>query len=100
MFQKTTDLEVIREQPRRFTWGKVVAVDVIGPYTIVCFVPNNAKPEDDFSYHVYVDGKDTSCSAGSLEAALLLAIGLRRLGPNEGRHMASAACRVLGVPSQ
>lgn len=89
---KTTDLEKVRKYPHRFTWGRVVQVLDLGPYSFV----EHAR-DDGVSYAVYVDGKDTHTSAGTLDGAILIAIARKRLEANEARYMAMGAAKLLGV---
>jgi hypothetical protein len=108
MIKYSTDLNVIRNSPHLFTWGKVVAFHDVGPYTIVEYkreiqtqpqraLHTSTSYEGVSTFHVYVEGNSTSSSETSLDNALLLAIGLRNCGINEGRHMALAASRCLGT---
>lgn len=88
MLDKTTDLEAVRKDRYRFTWGYASEIYDVGPYTIV-----EAKEH----FHVYVDGKNTGVSALTLDGALILAIAHKHLEKNEARYMAMAAAKVLGV---
>lgn len=90
---RTTDLEVIRQFPNRFTWGKVIKIHNIGPYTFVEHVDSAGK----IHFSVYVDGKSTNTSTYTLDGALIVAIGRKNLECNEGRWMAQAAAKLLGV---
>lgn len=75
----TTDLETIRTNPERFTWGKVEAIVDCAYYTFVQF-----ETEERTLVHVYVDGKDTCRSAGSLEEAFVVAVAYRNGHRNDG----------------
>lgn len=100
MEQKTTDLKAIIENPRLFTWGKVVQVYTISRYTLVEYKPQDSKPGDHWGtqFQVYVDGKDQSMNEVSLERALVLAISLGSIeSRSEGPAMARAACKVLSL---
>ena len=78
--ERTTDLEVIRERPRLFTWGTILHVHDIGSYTIVEYKDNkDGKP----LFHVYVDNKSTNTSTTTLEGALVYAIAYKHLEINE-----------------
>lgn len=90
----TTDLEIIRNHPRRFTWGKIVKIHNIGPYTIVEYTDKSTKA---YHFHIYVDGKCTGTSTLTLDGALLSAIGRSNLEVNEARWMAMAAAKLLNV---
>lgn len=90
----TTDLEIIRKSPRRFTWGKIDKIHDIGPYTIVEYTDKSTKCP---TFHVYVDGKCTGTSTTTFDGALLIAIGRKNLEANEARWMSIAAGKLLGV---
>ena len=91
--ETTTDLEVIRTNPKRYTWGRVVKIHDIGVYTFVEY-----ERAGETSFGIYVDGRCLSYSAGTLERAMVLAIS-RKFNPevNTARHMAYAAYRVLNL---
>jgi hypothetical protein len=94
--QKTTDLNVIRERPNRFCWGKVTKIHDIGRYTLVEYMDNDGNIEPVF--HVYVDGADCSSGAESFDKGLILAIAIGNLGHGSSAHaMANAACKVLDL---
>lgn len=100
----TTDLEEVRKRPTRFAWGKVIGIHAIGRYTFVEYFGRayeNGRPtgEDEIkpSFHVYVDGKSTSHSAGSLESALVHAIALGKLEANHANHMTTACLKILEI---
>lgn len=87
----TTDLEVIQAEPFRFTWGEVITIERIGVYTIVEYYPwqvegasvHTGEPNrDERSYFGYIDGKSTSQSWESLDAALAGLIARRHEGLN------------------
>jgi hypothetical protein len=89
----TTDLTVIRKTPNLFTWGKVVSIHDLGPYTFLEYTDRDG----DTNFHVYVEGKSMSSSTSTLEGAMILAIAKKNLALNEDHHMAMAAMKVLGV---
>lgn len=95
--ERTTDLEVIRKHKGSFTWGPILGIHDIGPYTIVEFEP---RTRGGVSFHVYVDGKCTNNSTATLEGALLLAMARKHLEPNEARFMAMGACKLLGIKGE
>lgn len=103
--ESTTSLEIIRHSPRRFTWGRVIAIHDVGRYTIVEFEPTptegrviDVKPKT--SYYVYVDGKDRRASTHSIEGAMLLAISRANFSdPGTGDLMVQAAAKLLDVRS-
>lgn len=75
---------------RNFVWGRVNNTHKIGPYFIIEFHPRKSKDGmvlhavdlDVTQFHPYVDGKDTSRSYHSLDAALAGAIAYRHEGAN------------------
>lgn len=90
----TTDLKTLRtDSNSQFTWGAILKFHDLGPYTIIEYFDKG-----EHGFHSYVDGRDLSSSASTLEGAILLAIGYANLGPNEGRYMARGACKLLGIP--
>lgn len=90
MSRTTTNLNIIRRAPRHFTWGEVVAVHDIGPYSLVEFHPHvfeDGRGTDKVDYdatefHGYVNGESISQSFGSLDAAMAGVIAYRNDGPN------------------
>jgi hypothetical protein len=76
MFNKTTtDLPILRSQPRRHTWGPVTKIHDVGRYSIVEYTCNsNGASNGETHFAVYVDGESLSQSTRSLESALLTAI--------------------------
>lgn len=92
-FGKTTDLAIIRKDPHRFTWGKVISIQDIGRYTIVTSINDSVTQS---SFHAYCDGEDTQTYASSVGAALILAIAYGSLDVNWD-IMAKAACKLLEV---
>lgn len=104
MFDKTTtDLDVIRKTPSRFTWGKVTNIHDIGRYTLVEYV-DMKKGSSIYTitlYHTYVDGKSTHTSHTSLESGLVYAMAIGAIeNVNDARHMARAACKVLDIKGE
>lgn len=89
----TTDLATVRRRPRLFTWGNVIEIHDVGPYSFI-----EASSDDVTSFHVYVDGEDTCNSCSTLDSALVFAIAHKNISSvNDARHMASAAIKVLSV---
>lgn len=89
--QRTSDLAIVRDLPSRFTWGLVIRIHTVGPYDIIEYHPwksvrgtvHTGDPDPiRTEFHVYVRGKSTSESFGSLDAALAGAIAYRSEGPN------------------
>jgi hypothetical protein len=87
-----------------FTWGPVVAVHTIGPYDIVEFRPQifdekgfgtKEYEKEKTQFSIFVDGKSTSSSCHSLDAAIIAAIAYRRLGC--GNHATPFVCRMLEI---
>lgn len=74
----------------RFSWGPVLEVHQIGPYTIVEYLEDTSTYDSPAAWarhgrtlwHVYIDGKNAGMSALSLDAALAGAIAFRRDGAN------------------
>jgi len=80
--QTTTDLDKLRAGHDPFTWGVLLELEDIGPYTIGAFHPwksrgvtiDVGKADKRISYHIWVDGHDISRSMDSLEGALAVAM--------------------------
>lgn len=74
---------------RRFVWGRIKEVHEVGPYEIVEFEPStwDTKNPPANEFHPYVDGKDTSVVAPTLDGALCLAIAFRSGDVTMGRAM-------------
>lgn len=75
--ETTTDLKIIRKNPKQHTWGPVLQIIDIEQYTLVFYherLPNSTDLTDTYSWAVYVDGVSTKSGAKSLEGALLVAI--------------------------
>lgn len=100
-WDRTTDLETIRKEPSRFTWGTDLVFHDIGVYCIVQSLPRPAfVREGEFvttSFHVYVNGESMGVAAETLDGALLVAISRAHLEPNRARYMAIAAAKLLEV---
>lgn len=101
--QKSIDLDIIRQNPIRFSWGLIECFHDIGPYTIVEFVPYTNRNAVKFS--VYVDGKPTDIHSNTLECAMLFAIATKHCVSEReklndaARVLAYAAAKVLNVSS-
>lgn len=98
----TTDLEEVRKQRRRFTWGRVLEIHDIGRYTLIEYIANPGRmpePDPKPKFHVYVDGKDTCSGTATLDEGLVLAIAHGKLEVNEARWMARSILKLL-VPSK
>lgn len=83
----------------RFPWGKIVDEHEIGPYHFVehkRFKSGSVKEtKDTTEFTIYLDGKPTRCGALTLDAALVLAVAIRNLGPHpEGMSMIGRALKV------
>lgn len=90
------DLAILRDHPRRFTWGVVVNIFDVGRYTIVEGVEVNGRA----TFYAYVDGQDTKAAATNIEGAMLLAIANAQLGDRtKAERRAEAAAVLLGVES-
>ncbi len=99
--ERTTDLQLLRKG-HKFTWGIIVGIHDLGPYTFVEYeaeilsAGRTGEFENKSTFSVYRDGKSTNCSYGSIEEAMLGAVA-SRLEPNEARWMAFAASKVMGL---
>lgn len=98
MYDKTTDLNILRKSPSRFTWGEILEIHDLynGKYSIIEYFPNEKPTERHF--HVYVDGKDVCSGSESFEGATVLAFAKGHLEVNMARYMAMAAIKLLGIP--
>lgn len=99
--EPTTSLEIIRWVPARFTWGVVQKIHEIGRYTIVEHLrrpARNGPQETEVAFHLYVDGKDMSTSAATLDRALLTAVAHGNLECNDARAAGGFAARAMGLP--
>jgi hypothetical protein len=74
---------------QEFPWGPIDQVHEIGPYQIVEYRHDMSRTTArDYSdhgrgqFHPFIDGKDTSQSFDSLDAALVGAIAYRHEGPD------------------
>lgn len=75
---------------QKFPWGPVDRVHEVGPYQIVEYrrdmstygLGSDFSEHGQVMFHPYLDGKDTSQSFDSLDAALVGAIAYRHEGPN------------------
>ena len=91
--EKTTDLATVRQDWDRFACGQVTRIIYITPaYTIVCYSPTGSST----SFRAYVGGKDTGCSASSVEGAMLIAIAYGSTKTDQD-PMARAAAKLLEV---
>lgn len=102
----TTDLSIIRNPNtvHRFTWGRILTIHEVGRYTIVEFfpriIPSQNIDSSKTEFHVYVDGKNTSISAGTFDQALVTAVAYGNIAsPNQALNMAHAAMKVLDIAS-
>lgn len=108
-FASSTDLALIRANPRRFPWGRLLTIHHIAAtstngnvYDIVEYVDRATGEETRFS--VYVNSAPLSQGSKTLEGALLLAIAHGKLnlakdGVAHARSMARACATLLNVPS-
>ena len=86
---RTTDLDKIRNGAA-FTWGMITKIYEVGEYTIAAYAEWKREnsmirvgvPSDEIAYHVWVNGKNTSQSCGSLDQALACAIAYKHEGVN------------------
>lgn len=89
MFKRTTDLEQL-EHGAPFTWGEIVTLHKIGPYTIAeykcwqrvdCLIKRGIV-SDKTLFHIWIDGRDCGQSWPTLDSAIVAAIAYRAEGPN------------------
>jgi hypothetical protein len=80
-----------------YVWGKIVRFHDVGRYTLVEYVGKDAAGREVTRFSVYVDGRATHRSSGSLDRALVCALAIGHLEINEAGHMTGAACKILGV---
>ena len=89
MTKSTTSLvEVVEGES--FTWGEIISIEEIGPYTVAAYNPRKAEGvtlthEIDYSiveYYGWIDGKSLGQSWHSLDAALAGCMAYRHEGPN------------------
>lgn len=73
----------------RFPWGPIDQVHEVGPYQIVeyrrdmsNFAGSDYSEHGRVQFHPFIDGKDTSRSFDTLDAALVGAVAYRHEGPN------------------
>ena len=76
----TTDLNILRDHPEQFTWGRIIKIMEIGDYTIAEF--HHRHHESMVEYHLWINGKDTRTSYDSLDSALAGAIARKYEGCN------------------
>lgn len=81
--------------------GDITKMHQIGPYTFVEYVQRGISNSDHNGktfYSIYVEGHKTSCSADTLDKALLYAIAKRNLvEPNTTNWLSQAAEKLLLV---
>jgi hypothetical protein len=96
-FNTTTDLNILRSQPRRHTWGPVTKIHDIGRYTVVEYTCESTGPSNGQTHFgIYIDGKGMNESALTLESALITAMAYAAHSDRTyGRSMALAAERLL-----
>lgn len=106
IFTNTTDLDLVRMQPNRFTWGKVEKIHDLGRYTFIEFtsrlqarnVTKGTTLSPSVEFHIYVDGRETNQSASTIEGAMLTAISIAKVeNPNTAAHLCFAAAKLLNV---
>jgi len=103
MNNSTTNLGEVRDG-KQFTWGEMVKIHDLGPYTIGehhpwvtegCTVKTGIPDMNRMSYHIWIDGKNMGCSAESIEGAIVLAIAIKYDGINT--RAAGYFMRMIGV---
>lgn len=90
-FAPTTDLALLRAG-HPFTWGRVVSIEDVGPYTIV----RCSRPRDKDWFCVYIEGKGAGHSSYTIEGALALGMALKHDGRNS--QAAHYFLRMIGCP--
>jgi len=101
--ERTTNLDKVKAG-EQFTWGNVVRIHELGRYAIAEFHPWKAKGVQVFvgqesketSFHTWVDGRDISCSWGTLEGAIAGAIAWKYDGANS--QAGELFCRMIRLP--
>lgn len=88
----TSDIKLLRQQKRpKFTWGSIIEIMDIGPYTIASYHPHkndNGRISsqiidvDRTQFHGWVDGENSHRAWLSLDEALVGLIAYRAEGPN------------------
>jgi hypothetical protein len=85
-----------------FPWGKVAHVHEVGEYQIVEYHPRVAvgctltkELHDHTEFHPYINGKNTSTSYRSLDAALVGVIAHKHDGANTRADV--YFCRMVGI---
>lgn len=79
--ETSTDLNIVRKYPDRFTWGAIQEFYNFGRYTIAKTIDKDGSP----AFHIWVenewqDSNSSVCqSAGTLEYAILIAISFARI---------------------
>lgn len=100
MSQKTAQLSIVRAEPDRFCWGKVIKIHTIGPYDLIEYIPEEwMAASGKTRFQIYANEMDQQLSADTLERALLYAMGRRHLASH--RHEAglvTSAAKLLELP--
>jgi len=95
--ETTTDLKLVRQNPKCFTWGHVVKIHDVGEdYTFVEYV-DYADGQTVSAFHVYVKGQSSGRSSCSWDKALVLAISIKNNSYSMADDVAFCAGRVLGL---
>lgn len=100
--QTTTDLDVIRKDPQRFTWGRINRIENLGPYTFVHYLqyPMGNDAGGSVRVGLYVDGAETNTSYPDLDQALVAAVAFRNTkNHTEARWAGMMALRILNIKS-
>ncbi len=81
--ERTTDLNELKKG-KPYTWGKVVKIHEIGPYSIVEYIPwtenedgvitESVDPKSDHNYSCYIDSEDVQIITENLDHALVASI--------------------------
>src|SRR5690348_14097570 len=98
-YATTTDLKILRKNPKDFTWGVIIEFYDFGPYTICKFKRSSTNKEtnEGHQYHIWVNEKDLHISYDTLDQAIVGAVAHNNLEANEARWMTSATCKLLKI---
>ena len=88
--ETSTILEHVIAKPELFTWGEIVQIHEVGEYAVAEYLEwerdgitiKTGAPSENHSFFVWVDGRSTSHSYNSLDAALAGAIAYKYEGAN------------------
>ena len=96
--KRTTDLQIVKKFPNRFAWGNIKKIWEIGSYAIGEYNEDCLGKLTRTFYHVWIDGKDESISADTLEGALATAMAHKHDGINSQAGMFFT--RMIGIKEE